>query len=90
MKVIIKRWMTFLNFWRAKYMQLSEFHQQYANLSLEKRGVMLSFERFATMTMADLYKRINMHQEFIAPHKIEIQTLLAIAEEFLPKLREKS
>ena len=71
-------------------LQLSEFYSAYANLPIEKRDQVLDFGRFGVYRMKDVYFEIDTFQELRRKENERLETLLAIAEEFMPKLREKS
>ena len=76
-----------VNLFDKEMLKYSEFIAQYANLPLDKRKVVLDFERFERQTISDICYEIQKARAEILGRKANLESLLAIAEEFLPKLK---
>jgi hypothetical protein len=66
-------------------MKVHEFYGKYANVPLDKRFVVLDFNKLGTMNLHDIYQRINLYEETMRPMRIKEKELLEAVEKFLMK-----
>lgn len=64
-------------------MQTHEFFDKYANTPMDKRFVILDFNKTGTMTLHDVYERIKIAEDIMRPHRIEVDDLLDRVEKYL-------
>ena len=70
-------------------MTYSEFLTAYANLPIDKRNTVLDFEKMGVRTMYNIYLKAERAEFQMAKNRDHLGELLAIAEEFLQKLRKE-
>ena len=62
-------------------MKSHQFYQQFANIPLDKRLLVLDRIKYGELTMNGVYHQMQELQEQLRPLKIKEQELLEIAEE---------
>ncbi len=67
-----------------------KFFAMYANTPLNDRVKIINFGRFGTMTLSDLYARVQQIEDKIRPEVIERDSLLSEANWYFANLAEKS
>ena len=67
-------------------MKSHEFYQQFSNLPLDKRFIVINRIKHGELTMGGIYYQMEELQKELRPLKIKEQELLDIAEEYFNKL----
>lgn len=64
-------------------MKVNQFVAKYANTPLSKRFKVLDRIRFGELTLANIYKQVMQLEEQIRPLRIQQDSLIKEAEEYL-------
>lgn len=64
-------------------MKVHEFFGQYANIPLDKRGLIINFAKYGPKTMTDVYIELHDLEDTMRPMRIREERLLQMADEFL-------
>jgi len=66
-----------------------EFFRLYANLPMAKRSIPLNFNELGTLTLNDVYRKLEFLDRTMRPFKIEENELLKAVESYLLKLSKE-